>query len=133
MPPALPLLRFPRNSHRFQAVEWFFVMVSFPGVRILSIALPAFLLVVPAFAGEGVWTSSGPPVAVSSIAIDQQNPSTVIAAGGPTVGGAQAVFTSTDSGGWIKRAEGSNGVSISSLVSAPSNPSIIYASAWVGG
>src|SRR5262249_44741367 len=47
-------------------------------------------------------------------------------------GGAQAVFTSSGSGEWIKRAEASNGVSITSLVPAPSNAAIIYASAWVG-
>src|SRR5215475_4586998 len=108
-------------------------MVSLTSER--RAVLLTLLLAAPslAIAGEGVWTSSGPAAQITAIAIGQQDTLAVIAAGKPTAGAQEAVFTMTDSNQWVERAEASEGVTITSLAVDPSNRSIVFATAQVFG
>jgi photosystem II stability/assembly factor-like uncharacterized protein len=86
-----------------------------------------------AVAGDGVWTSTGPAAQITAIAIGQQDTLAVIAAGKPTGGAQEAVFTMTDSSQWVERAEASDGVTITSLAVDPSNRSTVFATSQVFG
>jgi hypothetical protein len=107
-------------------------MPLFPGRRLGWLPFVLWLFSVRMFGGEGYWTSSGPQAAVSAIAVDARLPFTVIAAGNPGGGAPDAVFR-TFGLGWTEQAQASQGVSLTSLVFDPSNPSTIYAAGRVSG
>jgi hypothetical protein len=95
-----------------------------------AVVLLACGISLPAAAGPGVWTSSGPEggAFVGAMALDAGSPATIYAA--TILGG---VFKSTDAGGhWFPANAGLTNFSINALAADPSNPGVVYAGTGKG-
>jgi photosystem II stability/assembly factor-like uncharacterized protein len=91
-------------------------------VSLLSVLLASPIL----FAGENVWTTSGPPGEVFTLAID---PSSLTLYAGSRLGADRTVaFRSSDRGAsWVESGEAPPGTSLSVLAVSPTGPAIVFA------